>query len=100
MAKPRVTHVPQATQAAAVRGNGGWWGLREAGRTLRAYENVTDNMFSPPVVPPDMRATLSSQAGSASPPVSIAATIPWAAHQAPDLKPVILGERPILSLSA
>lgn len=77
MAKPRVMHVPQATQAAAVRGNGGWWGLREAGRTLWGYENASDNLFSTPVVPPDMRATPSSQAGSVSPPVSITAAIPW-----------------------
>lgn len=67
MAKPPVMLVPQATRAVAVKGEE-LIGLGGRGDRMPLL-GVT--MLSPPGVPLAMKATPSSQAGSADPPVSI-----------------------------
>lgn len=69
MVKPRVMHVPLATQVAAVRGES----QRAGGGIHSIVEEGLLTPLSPPAVPLGTRATPSSPAGSASLPVSMQA---------------------------
>lgn len=70
MAKPPVMLVPQATRAVAVKGEE----LTGSGGRGDRMPLLGVTMLSPPGVPLAMKATLSSQAGSVDPPVSIVTT--------------------------
>lgn len=71
MAKPPVMLVPQATRAVAVKGEEL---IGSGGGSWRRMPRLGVTMLSPPGVPLVMKATPSSQAGSADPPVSIVTT--------------------------
>jgi hypothetical protein len=77
MAKPRVMHVPPATQADAVRGDGLSAGPGGSGLFwVVGHRMAADGALCPPAVPPGTKATPSSRAGSAGPAVSITVYFP------------------------